>query len=178
MKRFFLATFVAALALFVWNAISWMALPFHAGMLNTLPEPVAEAVKRTQSMVETGLYHYPGLDDPDMFQKVEEGPRIPLMMYVAEGSDAFDPMSFVKSFFFNLVSAGLLLLLLTRLADRSLKNVLVTSLIMGLLVGFMSDLPQTSWFLLPFEYALTNMLDHLVGFVLAGWVIQKLALKS
>lgn len=176
MKRFFLATMVAAFALFVWNAISWMALPFHSGMLNTLPEPVAETIKSTQGLNDTGLYHYPGLDDPDMFEKVEKGPRIPLMVYVAEGSDAFDPLSFAKSLFFNLVSAGLLLLVLSRLADQSLRNVMVTSLIMGLLVGFMSDLPQTSWFLLPFEYAITNMVDHLVGFALAGWIIKKLAL--
>lgn len=178
MKKQLFALGLATIALFIWNAISWMALPFHGQMLRSLPEPAFQAIKKDGLIPQNGIYHYPGLDDPEMIQKVEAGPRIPFMVFVSEGTAAFDPIDFVKSFFFNFISAGLLLFLLSKLADHSMINILSVSIVIALLVGFMSDLPQTSWFKFPLAFAIINMVDHIVAFILAGWLLRKFALQE
>ena len=112
MKKHILAVLLGTVVLIIWSAISWMGLPFHTQQLNTLPESAATALKQEATSMESNIYHYPGLEDPDLAQKVAEGPRIPLMVYVAEGTSLFDPMDFLKRLFFNLVTALLIFLVL------------------------------------------------------------------
>ena len=176
MKKFVLSTITGAFVFFVWNAVSWMVLPFHSNQLNTLPESAVVALKGETNEVESGIYHYPGLQDPNLTQKISDGPRIPFMVYVAEGTSVFDPIDFLKSMIFNLFSAGLLLFALSKISDHSIKNVVSVCIVIALLVGFASDLPQTSWFMFPIHYAIVNMIDYLVSFVLAGLAMRKLAL--
>ena len=177
MKNYILATVMGAIILFVWNIISWMVLPFHGDMLNTLPESAVNALKSEKNPVESGIYHYPGLNDPDLFRKVQEGPRIPFLVYIAEGTSAFDPLDFVKSLLFNLLTASLILVVLTKLSNRSTNNAILVALVLALLVGFASEFPKTSWFKFPVEYALVNILDYVVGFALASWAMSKMAFR-
>lgn len=173
-----LAVLVAAIALFSWNAISWMVFPFHGQQLRTLPDDVMESIKTQSSDLTSGVYHYPGLDDPHIAKKSMEGPRIPLMVYKAEGTAIFNPFDFIKSLFFNLVSAGLLFVVLTKIASKTTKNVLIVSAVMGLLIGFMADLPKTSWHHFPTSYAMVFMVDYVIGFLLAGWVLSKISIEN
>ena len=57
-----LTLLVATVVLFVWNAISWMALPFHSNSLKNMPDG-ALAENITELMPESGIYHYPGLPE-------------------------------------------------------------------------------------------------------------------
>lgn len=155
----------------IWNAISWMVLPYHGEMLNTIPDSTIEKILGDGLPSGTNMYHYPGLSDPNLTSKLENGPRIPFLMYVAEGSSVYDPATFLKSIAFNLLCTIILFLILAKLKNLRLKNVLLTSFLCGLLVAFASDFPQTVWYMFPNEYAIVNMIDHLVRFVCAGLII-------
>lgn len=171
MGRLFTAAIAGALAIFICNAVSWMVLPFHGEMLNTLPESVVTALESEPLPFGSGIYHYPGFEVMNSSENAVAAPRIPFMMVVNESTLLFDPRTFAKSFLFNLVSAALLLLLMRQTSIQSYSKVATLSLSAGLLVSFMSDFPQTSWFMLPLSYALTNAADHVVSMLVAGSVM-------
>ena len=127
--------------------------------------------------MKTGLYHYPGLGDPEMVVKVTEGPRIPLMVFKSEGTSVFNPMDFVMSLLLNLATAALLFFVLKSLTSPSLYNVLLVSAAIGLLTGALSDFPLIIWYLFPIEHAIINLMDHMISLLLAGWIIKSFALK-
>lgn len=165
MFRHFLTVLGGGIIFFIWHAISWMGLPFHGQALNTLPETF---VAQEAPDLASGVYHYPGLDDDRLAEKVAEGPRIPLMIYIGEGTSLFDPMSFLGSLLFNLITAALLLLVLTKLGQPQLRDHLIAAVSIGLIIGFASDLPQMNWFMFPLSYTLIHVFDHIIGFALVG----------
>jgi hypothetical protein len=64
------------------------------------------------------------------------------------------------------MSYGITLLALTRLKVTSWATVTTTSLIIGLIVCFAEILPQTTWYLFPFEYILIEFIDRIIAFFL------------
>ena len=156
-----------ATLLFVWNAFSWMALPFHSNTLRTVPEGAIDFHLLHTQMKENGVYHFPGLDTENISNALESG-RIPFMVYIKGKTEVFDPFVFLKSFFLNAVLATLIFLVVQQFPAVSRAKIVVNSLLLGLIVGFASDFPQMNWYMFPFSYTLVNALDHLIGFGLLG----------
>jgi len=89
MKRKFIAILVGTLVLFIWNAISWMILPFHSSLLKNIPENAIIIENIRKNMPEPGVYHYPGLPENDtkqewqkVIEKSKKGPVISLLVYL------------------------------------------------------------------------------------------------
>lgn len=173
MTRYFFKALIGGIIFFIWNAISWMGLPFHGSVLQTLPETFVQQ----EVTLASGVYHYPGLDDENLAKRLAEGPRIPLMVYIEGATPMFDPLSFLGSFFYNLITAMFLLIVLMKLGNKNLRSVVSSAVLIGLIIGFASDFPQMNWFMFPMNYTLINVADHLVGFTLLGlyygWRIEK-----
>lgn len=169
---------VGAIILFVWNAISWMALPFHNDSLKTIPEAAIDFQGMQAQLQEDGIYHYPSFDTESMSEKLASGPRIPFLVYIDGPTEIFDPAVFAKSFIMNLVSSILLFTLLAKMSDTSRSNIIAMSLVAGLLIGFVSDLPQMNWYMFPLSYTLINVFDHIIGFSLMGIFFSFFRLKA
>ena len=173
MKKRTLSIILGTLILFIWNAISWMVLPFHSNTLKNIPESALDARLLQEQLVEDGVYHYPGLpESPDQMSsivdKLKEGPRITLMVYKQGSTELFDPKSFGLNLLFNILSVVILLSVVNKLNDKSLGKIIATTLSIGLIIAFMSDFPQMNWYMFPLEYTLTNVFDYLVSFGLIG----------
>jgi len=164
--------------LFVWNAVSWMVLPFHSNTLNTIPDSViqpAEVLKET--MPESGVYHYPGLPEgnsaaaiEEIEAKLAEGPRITLMVYRNEPTELFELSSFIFGAVTNLVTALIVFLIISRLGVTSLKSAVLTCLLIGAAAAIVSDISQMNWYMFPLDYTLINVVDKLVAFGLLGLI--------
>ncbi|MEM6725756.1 MAG: hypothetical protein AAF598_17075, partial [Bacteroidota bacterium] len=59
--RHLISIVLGTIVLFVWNAISWMALPFHNKALTNIPETALQLETMKTQMPESGVYHYPGV---------------------------------------------------------------------------------------------------------------------
>lgn len=88
MKQKLISIVIGALILLIWNALSWMVLPFHSNTLNNIPETSFDSKLLQNSLPKNGVYHYPGLPENDssesmqaMEAKFKEGPRITLMVF-------------------------------------------------------------------------------------------------
>ena len=184
MKRTVITVVLGTLILFIWNAVSWMVLPFHAQSMQTIPETAINTNTLKEQLTEDGVYHYPGLPENESeaaYQEIEEkltaGPRITMMVYKSGSTSFFDPMNFVWNLIFNLITVILLMGIVKRLGNHSTRNILWTTIATGLIIGFMSDLPTMNWFMFPLEYTMANILDYLVMMTLLGLLFAKYTYK-
>lgn len=173
--RIFFSVIFGTVILFAWNAVSWMFLPFHTNSLTNLPAAVIDTANIQQIMPYDGVFHYPGLPEDESPQswkeleaKIQTGPRITLMVYKAGGTTLFDPKTFVISGILNLLTVILELIVLSKLQDKSFSSVWSTCVIIGAIIGLVSDFAQMNWFLFPLDYTVANVFDHLVAFTLLG----------
>lgn len=185
MKRTVLTIVSGTLILFIWNAFSWMVLPFHEQSMHTIPDEALDTGKLQNQMAADGLYHYPGLPEDgseggleEVKAKLATGPRITMMVYIAGGTPFMDPANFLWNLIFNLLTVLLLWALVNRLANKTLKNILWTTISVGLLVALMSDLPLLNWFMFPLDYILANILDYVVTMTLLGLLFSAYTFKT
>lgn len=175
------AILFSTIILFAWNAISWMALPFHSNSLQNLPE---RALARDIEMLMpgSGIYHYPGLATNEMSlteirSKLKKGPRITFMVYQEGSFELFEPAAFLSSLLLNLATCIILFIILSSLHPQKLLDVLKWSLLFGLLVSLASDFTLMNWYKFPPGYTLINVMDHLVGISLVGivyWYLNRI----
>jgi len=185
MTRTIVTIIIGTLLLFIWNAISWMALPFHSQSLNTIPDGALQNETLQQSMPESGVYHYPGLPEdnsPETIAKIEnqlsKGPRITLMVYKNEPTKLFDPSTFVYSLFINLLTTVIAFLLVSRIQTKSFMSILGASILIGLVSVLVSDVAQMNWFMFTLDYTIANAIDKLVAFALLGLLFGMYTFKS
>lgn len=174
-SKFVLSVLTATLILFVWNAVTWMVLPFHSNTHNNIPEQAIDFGVLKKELHKDGIYHYPGLpsdNSTDSWQKLEEklksGPRITLMVYKSGQTDLFSIKQFLLNICFNFITSLLTLTLLTKLALKNRASFIYITLSIGLIVCFAKTLPLMTWYLFPLDYVLTELLDTIISFILIG----------
>jgi len=184
-KKLIIPVITATFALFVWNAISWMALPFHDQSLKTLPDQVVKFTELSSTKLEEGVYHYPGLPEGNTAESIQAlqdklatGPRIPLMVYEPGSSTLFNPADFLVSLLLNLMTVTALLILLGSIKVHGLRHVIAICALAGVLIATMSDLSLMNWYRLPWSFVWPGIADHVVGLVLAGWILHIIYLKK
>lgn len=185
MKRIIVTIVSGTFIFFLWNAISWMVLPFHSSSLHTIPESALETQKLKKEQLEDGIYHYPGLpkdNSSEEIQKTEnklkEGPRITFMAYKRGSTSLFEFKTFGINLLLNLSTVCLILFAIQKLGDKSLKNILMTTSCLALMVGFASDFPQMNWFMFPLDFVLPYVLDYIVSFTLLGLLLALYTFKG
>ena len=182
MRRTITLGLLGGLVIFVWGAVSWMALPFHNMTMHGLPNgaPIAEAVKA--AVTEPGVYMYPSDMEPGdrddkaaaerWMAQYRAGPVITQMVVLPKGADPMPVMGFVRYFVYSAVAAALVAWML-QLAIGSLPTTLgrigfVTAV--GAVTAFVGPLTEGSWWHHPAGYALVNAADCVVGWALVGAV--------
>ncbi len=183
-KKLIISTLLGGILLFIWNAVSWMALPFHSGSLNTIPDEAMDVANLQNTLSQDGVYHYPGLPGTndqtmtDIEKKLSEGPRITLMVYKSGPTEFFDPTMFLKSFLINLITAFLLVFILSKTNVIGWNNILMISVGIGVLIGIVTDVALMNWYMFPLSYTLINVLDHVIAFLLLGLLFGKYTFKT
>jgi len=175
MKKKITTLIIGTLILFVWNAVSWMVLPFHSNSLKNIPESAFDNKTLKEKLPEDGIYHYPGLPENNssesinqIQEKLNEGPRITFMAYKNGSTELFEIKTFGLNLIFNFLTVWLLFFIVNNQRDKSLSKILLITLSIGLIIGFASDFPQMNWFMFPLNYTLPNVFDHLIAFSLLG----------
>ena len=183
MKTIVLAGVLGGLAAFLWSAISWMALPFHGDELRGIqaPDPVITAF--LDALPETGIYHHPPLPPADadeaamtaFVERMEKGPRIPLMVFRKEGTNPFPPENFVLSILTNVLGALIAAWLLSRTTVRSYGGRVLFVSALGAFGALAMVVPGWIWWSYPASHGLIECTDAVAAWTLAGLVIAKLA---
>jgi hypothetical protein len=182
MKKVILGGLLGGLVLFVWGAISHMALPIGEAGVRSMPaaaEPAVLAAMKS-AMNERAIYIFPGIshlpseEEQKAWQaKYDAGPA---------GIVAFNPTpkgSFARWLGVELggnVLAALMAAIVILHVPGSVglvKRALLVGLL-GLLEGFDIDVSQWNWYSFPTTYMLAQIVDHAIGWFLAGLVLARI----
>ena len=174
-KRAILSIIFGTIILFVWNAVSWMALPFHSSVMHTIPDNAMDFEHVKRSMPETGIYHFPGFPETNtpeamaaLETTLENGPRITMMAYINEPTTFFAPSTFLISLLSNFLTVLLILFIVSKLRVKNLKEMLTVTIVLAVIAALVGDIATMNWYLFPFDYTMINILDKIIGFMLLG----------
>lgn len=183
-KKTAISIILGALIIFIWNAISWMALPFHTDSMMNLPEDAISMSQLSNTLTESGLYHYPGLPDgsPESQKAIEDklamGPRITMMIFQKGPSSMYNPGDFFLTFIFNLIVVAILLYIVNKIGKKTQNNIFTTCVFAGILVSFQSDMALMNWYKFPIGYTVANIFDHIIAFGLVGLLFSNYTFKN
>ena len=184
MTRIAIAGFLAAVILFVWNALAWMVLSMHASSLRPLPNERAVVEALRESHHESGAFFFPSPShDPDADEQAQEaamdafleahrqGP-VGMLVYNAEGLEPLAPSTFLRGFVLDLLSGLLAATLLAAAAARlrSYGGRVLFVAALGVFVGLVSDLGYWNWMHFPTEYSFVMAADRTIGWLLVALV--------
>jgi len=164
---------LAGLVVFVWGMVSHMALPLGEAGFSTLPAEDAVLSALSQHVPEGGLYLFPREEDP---RKWEESYRTKPHGFLVL-SPAGEPLAIgrrlVVELLTNLVGGLLLAFLFAGGLPAALnwRSGLVAGVAVAGFAVVAIDLSYANWYGFPTKYAVAQLVDHAVGWGLAGALI-------
>jgi len=169
---------VAGIVIFFWGFVSHMLLPLGDMGMQSVPQEddVKAAIKKDVS--EPGLYFLPGRDmskSPSQAEmeahmaKVAAGPYGFMVIY-PNGRDASLSKRLPIEVGTNVVCALLAAIVVSQLRPGFGIRVACV-LLMGILGSLMTLVPYWNWYGFPTDFTVAQIIDHAVGWLLAGLVL-------
>ena len=163
---------------FLWGAVSWMVLPWHAATLRAFAKEDAMVDAIERSTLQSGVYflpepHGPRAQQPPKAPDESPGPSM-LAAIRLTAADARSP-------WFSL--GGLLIAMLGALAMGAFLSTTVpglaywarvrTIVLVAFLAGLLTRVPDWHWWGFSGDYTLLGLLDLVIGWFLGGLVIAR-----
>lgn len=181
--RIVLSALLAAVAIIIWGFIFWVALPFGAATLKTVPNEDALRSTLSQNLTESGAYHFPAMN-PNAVDKAEAekafrekslaGPR-GLLVFMKEGGEPMAPATIVWGFVFSfvaaLVMAGLLAMALPALPAYGERVLFVT--LGGLFATITVNAGYYNWWYFPLGFILATGIFTVLAWLIAGLIMAR-----
>ena len=178
MGRRLLAAIAGGIVVFIWSAVSHMALGLGSAGIRTLPneERMAQAIRGV--VTEPGLYFFPGMDPSRKMTPEEErawteryrrGPS-GLMVVQPGGRDPMEPTQFVVELLADILAAGVAAFLLAGLGGPLLARAGAVGLL-GLFEWADLSVSYWNWYKFPTLYTGAALVEQVVGWTLAGLVM-------
>lgn len=182
-SRVWLAGLVGGVVLFVWGAVSHMALPLGEIGISSLPneEPVMEAMRT--HITAPGFYFIPGIapgqhrDEAAMKAWEEKAKRGPVAILVYQVSGSAMATEQLVTEFVTSVAIGLLAAMILVHIGGSLASRAMMVAAMGLMSSLDVYVSYWTWYKFPTDYTLAQMAMQVVGFLLMGAAIAAIAKK-
>ena len=169
-NKIFKCGLIGAVVLFVWGFFSWMVLPWHGKQFKAFSNESSVRDSILNNANENGIYSIPSMDRCGK----EPGPFI--FASIKRDYSCSMAGSLISVFIMKFVAACVVtwLLLQTKLDNK--KSVTFITVI-GFLIPFTALLPNVIWMGFPGMYAVTNILDSMIGWFFAGLAITRFARK-
>jgi hypothetical protein len=188
MIRVLIAGIVAGLVFFFWGFLSHMVIGLHSRTIHVLPNEDAVREVMRAEVPHSGAYvfpmpeHWEGMTEEERTASMEDWSRrheagpIGLLFIQKEGVAPMQPIIF---------AGGMIIFVLTGLVASTLLCFACPSLPgyfgrwlfvvgIGVTAIIFSDLSMWNWWPVPTDYTAMLVVDHLVGWGLAGFAIAAL----
>ncbi len=180
MKKQLIATLVGGLILFIWQFLSWAAIPIHKSEYGYTPnqDKILEAL--SQNLTEEGTYMLPTVppgtsnEQTQAAMEASAGKPWATVSYHKSMSTAMG-MNMVRGFAIDLVSAWLLIWLLMKIPNLNMSTALQSSIAVGIIGYLTIPYLHSIWFESnSLEYLIDAIVQWgLVGVWLGWWLPRK-----
>lgn len=179
MNKLIVPALLAAIAVFIWTAISWMAIGWHEVDMKGITD-TSLAQQMQTSMTEPGIYIYPGYSETGEELSMEEwnklrkaGPMVHFMVYDPAGAEWSMGTSMIKSFIINFIAAFIagVLLMMTLAQNPSFWRRVIFVMLLGMFAAFVGPFIEWNWWSFPTGYSMVNAIDLCVTWFFAGLVL-------
>lgn len=174
--RIFIAGLLGGLVLFIWGAVSHMALPLgEMGMAQTTNEDAVISVLK-EYMPKEGIYIVPGLSTAQMSDETAvaaykaKASSVPnaFVVYQPQGRDGTQMgQNLLHEYICNTVAA-LFAAFILALGSFSFSKRVVLSAGLGMFSWLTVSAPYWNWYRFPQDFSLANLAMLVIGWLLAG----------
>jgi len=193
-SRSTLAALAAAVVLFIWQSVSHMFIPWFHNSLNGFENEQAmeEAIlanARVDGELKDGMYMLPNVNIHDKSRDKKDivADQEAAQKQMAEGVSIFAAVvtqgrsgmgeSLIKQFLFNFIGTLLVTFLLTKLSHDGMGCRMGVTVFFSLFAIVTAVLPNWAWWAYSGTHTGFLIFDHLIGWILAGYVLAKLVPK-
>jgi hypothetical protein len=185
MAKILIGGVVGGIVIFFWGFVSHMLLPIGDMGLQSVPHEEGLAAAMKADVPEPGLYFVPGRDmsksqsQEEMqahMDKVTKGPYGFMVIYPA-GRDVSLGKRLPIELGTNVVCALLAAILVSQLRPGFIVRVACVTLV-GILASLMINVPFWNWYGFPPDFTLAQIIEHSVGWFLAGLVLAAIVRPS
>lgn len=184
MVKLVLGTVLTAIAVFLWEALSWTALGWHENGFREFRDEAAVAeVLKANVTSGHGIYMLPSMEEPSklataeerkareekQMKAIENGPYLYAIIRPGKGGSSMRT-NMVLSFIRSLICAFLIAALLSQAALFYPARIAFVAAA-GLFAGLTCDLPMWIWFENPGRDTVVNIADHLITWIVGGAVL-------
>ena len=180
-----MAALAGGVAIFLWGFVSHMLLPLGEAGMRALPyqDKILPAI--STSLKEPGLYIFPWPESspgtPMPVNQESQKAATELYKTAPNGLLLFHPppaammtggqlfTEFATNCVSALIAAALVGFLLSSLRSYTSRVLFVT--IIGLSAGIAVNIPHWNWYGFPTAFAMAEIVEHVIGFAVAGLVI-------
>lgn len=177
------AALVGGLIVFVWGIVAHVLLPIGAIGFDNLPDEAAVVDTLKETIVEPGLYYFPGFPDPATEEQqaawqaaYEAGPR-GLIVYHPDGAPPLSIPQMLTQLATSILAALVIAFVLAYLTGSYACRVALVASI-GLFAWAALKLPMWNWLNFPLDYTIAALVDVVVGWLLAGLAMAKLVPRA
>jgi hypothetical protein len=185
MAKILIGGVVGGLVIFFWGFVSHMLLPIGEMGMRAIPHEEGIAAAMKNDVLEPGLYFVPGRDmskkltEEEMqahTEKIGKGPY-GFMVIHPNGRDVSLVKRLPIELGTNVVCALLAAIIVSQLRPGFVVRVGCVTL-MGVLASLMTSVPFWNWYGFPTEFTLAQIIEHSVGWLLAGIVLAAIVRPS
>ena len=185
MARILIGGVIGGLVIFFWGFASHMLLPIGDMGMQAVPHEEGLAAAMKADVPAPGLYFVPGRDmsksqsSEEMqahMDKVTKGPYA-FMVIHPSGRDVSLGKRLPIELGTNVVCALLAAIVVSQLRPGFFVRVACVTL-MGILGAFMTNVPFWNWYGFPIDFTLAQIVEHSVGWFLAGIVLAAIIRPS
>lgn len=174
-----IAAGAGGLALFVWNALCWMAFHHHDSDFHRVPKPADVEKALEGAGLGAGMYMLPheedypgGMKDPALHARWAKGPNV--FMVVSPPGPCMAGATFGIGFLVNVLEALGCAVAFHYAAVHlpDLGRAVGFTAMLGALVHGGPHLTQAVWMKYPWRHTLKSVFDGVAGFALVGLVLH------
>jgi hypothetical protein len=182
MKKLLLASLVGAIILFMWNAVSWMALPTHFNSFKYTPAQDSLLGNMKAAGLETGVYRLPMVDNRNVsssdasYKKAQAelqaecaGKDVAMVFYTQSVSMDMTS-SFVMGYMYLFISVFCVCLILAAASSKikTFGSRLWMVMLFALLFALQGPMSDFNWMQFPWHYTMPMLVDIFAGWGLCG----------
>jgi len=177
-KKVVLWGILGGVLLFVWGAVSHMALGLYDTSIRSLPGEETLLPAMQTAITAPGFYFFPGIDEKTAdeatkqkwMEKIKTGPT-GILVYRPRGGEALSPRQLVTELLTNIAAILIAAWLLSQAPGLGFGGRVLFVTLLGLFTWLMVDVSYWNWYGFPTAYTLANFVDQVVGCLLVGLLL-------